>query len=54
MGIAREEFLARFPAMTPRDFGDKVISVLHDAQYAGGLAFGINGDGITILEEAAA
>jgi len=54
MGIAREEFLARFPAMTPREFGDKVISVLQDAQYAGGLAFGINGDGITILEEAAA
>lgn len=54
MGIEREAFLARFPAMTPREFGDKVISVLQDAQYASGLAFGINGDGITILEEAAA
>ncbi|UGQ46640.1 SDR family NAD(P)-dependent oxidoreductase [Massilia endophytica] len=54
MSIRREEFLARFPVMSPREFGDKVISVLDDPQYAGGLAFGINGDGINVLEEAPA
>jgi NAD(P)-dependent dehydrogenase (short-subunit alcohol dehydrogenase family) len=52
-GIAREEFLARFGApMPPRAFGEKVVSVLEDPQYAEGLAFGLKGDtGITILEE---
>jgi len=40
--------------MPPRAFGDKVVSVLEDAQYAEGVAFGLKGDtGITILEGAA-
>src|SRR5882672_2101006 len=56
MGIKREEFLARFGApMPPREFGEKVVSVLEDPKYAEGLAFGLKGDtGITMLEGAAA
>jgi hypothetical protein len=56
MGIKPEEFLARFGApMPPREFGEKVVSVLDDPQYAEGFAFGLKGDtGITILEGAAA
>jgi NAD(P)-dependent dehydrogenase (short-subunit alcohol dehydrogenase family) len=56
MGIKRDEFLARFGApMPPREFGEKVVSVLDDPQYAEGFAFGLRGDtGITMLEGAAA
>jgi len=56
MGIKVEQFLARFGvSMPPRAFGDKVVSVLQDPQYAKGLVFGLKGDsGITILEEAKA
>jgi NAD(P)-dependent dehydrogenase (short-subunit alcohol dehydrogenase family) len=56
MGIKREEFLARFGApMPPREFGEKVVSVLDDPKYAEGFAFGFKGDtGITILEGAGA
>jgi NAD(P)-dependent dehydrogenase (short-subunit alcohol dehydrogenase family) len=56
MGITPEAFLTRFGApMPPREFGEKVVSVLDDPTYADGLAFGLNGDaGVTILEEAAA
>jgi NAD(P)-dependent dehydrogenase (short-subunit alcohol dehydrogenase family) len=56
MGIKRNEFLARFGApMPPREFGEKVVSVLDDPQYAEGFAFGLRGDtGITMLEGAAA
>jgi NAD(P)-dependent dehydrogenase (short-subunit alcohol dehydrogenase family) len=56
MGIKPEEFLARFGApMPPRAFGEKVVSVLDDPQYAEGFAFGLKGDtGVTMLEEAAA
>ena len=55
-GIKREEFLARFGApMPPREFGEKVVSVLDDPKYAGGFTFGLKGDtGVTILEGAAA
>jgi NAD(P)-dependent dehydrogenase (short-subunit alcohol dehydrogenase family) len=55
-GIGREEFLARFGApMPPREFGEKVISVLEDAKYADGVVFGLKGDtGITMIEGAAA
>jgi NAD(P)-dependent dehydrogenase (short-subunit alcohol dehydrogenase family) len=55
MGVKREEFLARFGApMPPREFGEKVISVLIEPKYAEGLAFGLKGDtGITMLEGAA-
>jgi NAD(P)-dependent dehydrogenase (short-subunit alcohol dehydrogenase family) len=56
MGIGRDEFLARFGApMPPREFGEKVVSVLEDAAYAEGMVFGLKGDtGITVLEGAAA
>jgi hypothetical protein len=52
----RESFLARFGApLPPRKFGDCVVAVLDDPQYAEGLAFGLKGDtGITVLEGAAA
>ena len=56
VGIKREAFLARFGApMPPRQFGDHLVAVLDDPQYATGLAFGLKGDtGITILEGEAA
>jgi NADP-dependent 3-hydroxy acid dehydrogenase YdfG len=56
MGIEREAFLARFGApMPPRKFGDHVVAVLDDPQYASGFAFGLKGDtGITVLEGEAA
>ena len=56
LGIEPVEFLKRFGApMSPREFGEKVVSVLDDPQYAEGQAFGLKGDtGITILEGAAA
>jgi NAD(P)-dependent dehydrogenase (short-subunit alcohol dehydrogenase family) len=56
LGIEVEEYLKRFGApMPPREFGEKVVSVLDDPKYVGGLAFGLQGDtGITWLEEAAA
>jgi NAD(P)-dependent dehydrogenase (short-subunit alcohol dehydrogenase family) len=55
-GIETEAFLARFGApMPPRDFGEKVVSVLDDPQYVTGFAFGLKGDtGITVLEGEAA
>ena len=56
MEIEPAEFLKRFGVpMPPREFGEKVVSVLDDPQYAEGLAFGLKGDtGVTILEGAAA
>ncbi len=56
MGITPEQFVARFGApMPPRDFGDRVVSVLEDPQYAEGVVFGLNGDaGVTVMESAAA
>ena len=56
MGIKRDEFLARYGApMPPREFGEKIVSVLDDPKYAEGFAFGLKGDtGVTILEGAAA
>ena len=55
-GLKPEEYLARFGApMPPREFGEKVVSVLNDPKYADGFAFGLKGDaGITMLEGAAA
>jgi NAD(P)-dependent dehydrogenase (short-subunit alcohol dehydrogenase family) len=55
-GIKPVEFLARFGApMPPREFGEKVVSVLDDPKYAEGFAFGLKGDtGITMLEGEAA
>ncbi len=56
MGIERGAFLARFGApMPPRQFGDHLVAVLDDPQYATGFAFGLKGDtGITVLEGEAA
>jgi NAD(P)-dependent dehydrogenase (short-subunit alcohol dehydrogenase family) len=56
MGVKPEEFVARFGApMPPREFGEKVVSVLDDPKYAEGFAFGLKGDtGVTMLEAAAA
>jgi NAD(P)-dependent dehydrogenase (short-subunit alcohol dehydrogenase family) len=56
MGIGRDAFLARFGAqMPPREFGEKVVSVLENPAYADGVAFGLKGDtGITVIEGAAA
>jgi hypothetical protein len=56
MGIESDAFLARFGApLPPRQFGEHVIAVLDDPQYATGFAFGLKGDtGITVLEGEAA
>ena len=55
MGVKPEAFVARFGApMPPREFGEKVVSVLDDPTYAKGFAFGLKGDtGVTMLEAAA-
>jgi len=56
LGIKPDEYLARFGTpMPPREFGEKVVSVLEDPKYAKSIAFGLKGDtGVTILEGAAA
>ncbi len=56
LGIEREPYLARFGApMPPRQFGDHVVSLLTERQYADAVAFGLKGDtGITVLEGEAA
>lgn len=55
MGIKPEEFLKRFESMPPREFGEKIVSVLDDPKYAEGIAFGFKGGaGATFLEGAAA
>jgi NAD(P)-dependent dehydrogenase (short-subunit alcohol dehydrogenase family) len=56
MGITPQDFVARFGApMPPRAFGDRVVSVLKDPQYADGIVFGLNGDaGVTVMEVVAA
>jgi NAD(P)-dependent dehydrogenase (short-subunit alcohol dehydrogenase family) len=55
-GLGRDEFLARFGApMPPKEFGEKVVSVLEDPAYADGVVFGLKGDsGITVIEKEAA
>src|SRR5271170_2893062 len=41
LGIAPEEFVARFGApLPPRRFGDHLVALLDDPQYAAGVAFG--------------
>lgn len=54
LNIEPEAFVARFGApMLPREYGEKVVSVLDDPTYAEGIAFGLKGDtGVTILESA--
>jgi hypothetical protein len=56
LGIEREPYLARFGApMPPRQFGDHVVSLLTERQYADAVAFGLKGDtGITVIEGEAA
>jgi NAD(P)-dependent dehydrogenase (short-subunit alcohol dehydrogenase family) len=56
MSVKPEEFLARFGApMPPHQFGDHLVAVLDDPQYATGFAFGLKGDtGITVLKGEAA
>ncbi|HEY1453420.1 MAG TPA: SDR family oxidoreductase [Roseiarcus sp.] len=56
LGVAPEAFLARFGApMTPRQYGDHIVSILEDAKYEPALALGLKGEsGITVLEGAAA
>ena len=56
MGLERETFLARFGApMPPRQFGDHLVALLDNPQYAKSFAFGLKGDtGITVLEETGA
>ena len=55
-GLDREAFLARFGApLPPRKFGDHLVTLLDDPQYATAIAFGLKGDtGITVLEVEAA
>jgi hypothetical protein len=54
-GIKPEEFLAHFGApMPPRAFGEKVVAVLEDPEYAEGFAFSLKGEGVTMLEGMAA
>jgi NAD(P)-dependent dehydrogenase (short-subunit alcohol dehydrogenase family) len=52
MGITPEQFVARFGApMPPREFGNRVVSLLEDPQFAEGFAFGLSGDaGVTMME----
>jgi NAD(P)-dependent dehydrogenase (short-subunit alcohol dehydrogenase family) len=52
MGLEREVFLAGFGApMPPRQFGEHVVSLLTERQYADAMAVGLKGDtGITVLE----
>ncbi len=56
IGVTPEQFLTRFGApLPPREFGERVVSLLDDQQYAEGIAFGLKGDtGITVLEGEAA
>jgi NAD(P)-dependent dehydrogenase (short-subunit alcohol dehydrogenase family) len=56
MGITPEQFVTRFGTpMPPRAFGDRVVSILEDPQFADGVVFGLNGDsGVTIMEGATA
>src|SRR5882672_9439716 len=52
LNLTPEAFLARFGApMPPREFGEKVVSLLVDPKYAKGVAFGLKGGtAITMLE----
>ena len=54
-GITSAAFLARFPAMTPRQFGEQVATLLEDPSHDDEVAFGIKGDApMAVLEGAAA
>ena len=51
-GVSTESFLAGFgKPLSPRDYGEHVVSVLTDARYAGATALGIRGDtGVNALQ----
>lgn len=51
-GVSTEAFLAGFgKPLSPRDYGEHVVSVLTETRYAGTTAFGIRGDtGVNILQ----
>jgi NAD(P)-dependent dehydrogenase (short-subunit alcohol dehydrogenase family) len=55
MNIEPEAFVARFGApMSPRVFGENVVTVLDDPVHAEGFAFGLSGDtGVTVMERLA-
>jgi NAD(P)-dependent dehydrogenase (short-subunit alcohol dehydrogenase family) len=55
-GVTPQEFLGRFGApLPPRDFGDKVVTMLTDPAYETAFAVGFKGDtGIAVLEDVAA
>jgi NADP-dependent 3-hydroxy acid dehydrogenase YdfG len=54
MNVEPEAFVARFGApLSPRAFGEHVVSVLEEPRHVDALALGIKGDtGVTILEGA--
>jgi hypothetical protein len=54
--VSPDQFLSRFGApLPPRDFGDKVVSILTDPLYENAFAFGLKGDsGVSVLEDMAA
>jgi len=56
MSITPEEFVVRFGSpMPPRAFGNLVISVLENPEFADGIVFALNGDaGVTVIEGATA
>ncbi|MEO8394760.1 MAG: SDR family oxidoreductase [Chloroflexota bacterium] len=50
-GISKEEFMNRMgtPRLTPEGVGQGVVSLITEAGYSEGLAFGIRGQGLTSL-----
>lgn len=56
LGVSAEQYFTRFGArMSPRQFGEHIVTLLTDPQYESDLAFGLKGDtGISVLEAAAA
>jgi len=56
MGLSPGDFLAQCfgPPLEPRRFGEHVVAILTDPKFAGGFAFGLQGEtGISIMEEVA-
>ena len=55
LGLPLDRYFARFgAALSPRQFGEHVVTLLTDARYEADAAFGLKGDtGIAVLEGAA-
>jgi hypothetical protein len=50
-GVSVEAFLTGFGTpMPPEKVGQYVVSILTEAKYEAGVAFGLKGDGITSLD----